>query len=107
MASDPSHKQASISACRHDKLAANELGSIKLTAMGFGCAFMSPRPLFRYRGNGNARGGGQRPKKPLRVNFDLRRHFNVIWVVQSLSQKYFASPSPQITGYFRAVPTRQ
>ena len=46
-------------------------------------------------------------KNPLRIDGDYRRHFKVIWVVQSLSQKYSASPSPQISGYFCVVPTRQ
>ena len=34
----------------------------------------------------------------MRVNFDLRRNFKVIWVVQSLSQKYFAFAVGQISG---------
>jgi hypothetical protein len=46
-------------------------------------------------------------KDPFRLGDDLCRHFNLLWVVQSLSKKYSASPSPQIIGYFRAVPTRQ
>ena len=33
----------------------------------------------------------------MRVNFDLRRNFKVIWVVQSLSQKYFAFAVGQIS----------
>ena len=49
----------------------------------------------------------ERPKNPLRVKFNLRSDFNVIWVVQSPRKKHFASPSPQINGYFRAVPTRE
>jgi hypothetical protein len=32
------------------------------------------------------------PKNPLRVNFDLRRDFNVIWVVQSPFAKIFRFP---------------
>jgi hypothetical protein len=37
------------------------------------------------------------PKNPLRVKFNLRRDFNVIWVVQTLRQKYFAGPVGQIS----------
>ena len=34
-------------------------------------------------------------------------YFKVIWAVQSLAQKYSAFHLTQISGYFRAVPTRQ
>jgi hypothetical protein len=37
------------------------------------------------------------PKNPLRVNFDLRRDFNVIWVVQSPRKKHFAFADGQIS----------
>ena len=39
----------------------------------------------------------ERPKNPLRVKFNLRSDFNVIWVVQSPRQKYFAGPVGQIS----------
>ena len=48
-----------------------------------------------------------RPKNPLRGNCDLISHFKMIWVVQSLAQKYSAFLCTQISGYFRAVPSRQ
>src|SRR2546423_11431315 len=37
----------------------------------------------------------------------LPSRFNLIWVVQLSSQIYTSSLSPQISGYFRAVPSRQ
>jgi hypothetical protein len=40
---------------------------------------------------------------PVRVKSNLRSRFNVIWVVQSCCEKYFASRIPQISGAFRAV----
>ncbi|UPJ50869.1 hypothetical protein IVB30_05590 [Bradyrhizobium sp. 200] len=46
-------------------------------------------------------------KNPLRANSDLTNHFKVIWVVQSCSQKYSAFHLTQISGYFRAVSSRQ
>ena len=45
--------------------------------------------------------------RPLRAKSNLLNRFNLIWVVQSSSQIYSASPSPQISGYFRAVSSRQ
>jgi hypothetical protein len=39
----------------------------------------------------------ERPKNPLRVKFNLRSDFNVIWVVQSPRKKYFAGPVGQIS----------
>jgi hypothetical protein len=38
---------------------------------------------------------------------NLLNGFNLIWVVQLSAQKYTCSPSPQISGYFRGVPSRQ
>ena len=38
---------------------------------------------------------------------NLPSRFNLIWVVQLSSQIYTSSLSPQISGYFRAVPSRQ
>src|SRR5437899_90085 len=43
----------------------------------------------------------------LREKSNLLNGFNLIWVVQSSSQIYSASPSPQISGFFRAVSSRQ
>jgi hypothetical protein len=37
------------------------------------------------------------PKNPLRVKFNLRSDFNVIWVVQISREKYFAGPVGQIS----------
>src|SRR5438067_5432469 len=46
-------------------------------------------------------------EKPLRAKSNLLSRFNLIWVVQLPSQIYTSSLSPQISGYFRAVPSRQ
>ena len=43
----------------------------------------------------------------LRANGNLLNNFRLIWVIQPPAQKYFAFPHPQISGYFRAVPSRQ
>ena len=47
------------------------------------------------------------PKKPLRANAIFLSRFKLIWVVQSPAKEYFASLSPQISGYFRVVSSRQ
>jgi hypothetical protein len=39
----------------------------------------------------------ERPKNPLRVKFNLRSDFMMIWVVQTLRKKYFAGPVGQIS----------
>ena len=46
-------------------------------------------------------------EKPLRAKSNLLSRFNLIWVVQLSPQTYTSSLSPQISGYFRAVPSRQ
>jgi hypothetical protein len=46
-------------------------------------------------------------KKLLRAKSNLLNRFNLIWVVQPALQKFPASHCPQISGYFRAVPSRQ
>jgi hypothetical protein len=46
-------------------------------------------------------------RKALREKSNLLNRFNLIWVVQFSSQIYTSSLSPQISGYFRAVPSRQ
>ena len=46
-------------------------------------------------------------EKPLREKSNLLNRFNLIWVVQLSSQIYTSSLFPQISGYFRAVPSRQ
>ena len=46
-------------------------------------------------------------KKPQREKSNLLNGFNLIWVVQLPSQIYTSFLSPQISGYFRAVPSRQ
>jgi hypothetical protein len=46
-------------------------------------------------------------KKPVRAKSNLLNRFNLIWVVQLSLQIYTSSLSPQISGYFRAVPSRQ
>src|SRR5207248_7129565 len=46
-------------------------------------------------------------EKPLREKSNLLNGFNLIWVVQLSPQTYTSSLSPQISGYFRAVPSRQ
>jgi hypothetical protein len=40
---------------------------------------------------------GEEPKNPLRVKFNLLSDFKVIWVVQSLAQRYFALAVEQIS----------
>ena len=47
------------------------------------------------------------PEKVMRQKSNLLNSFNLIWVVQLSRQKYSASPFPQISGYFSAVPSRQ
>jgi hypothetical protein len=49
----------------------------------------------------------ERFKMSLRGNRDFLNRFKLIWVVQSLLQRYIAFHRPQISGYFRAVSTRQ
>jgi hypothetical protein len=49
----------------------------------------------------------ERPKNPLRVKFNLRSDFNVIWVVQSPRKKYFAGPVGQISATSSPVLSRQ
>jgi hypothetical protein len=44
-----------------------------------------------------------KPKNPLRINFDLRWDFKVIWVVQSPWKKYFAGFVAQISSPVRAI----
>ena len=51
--------------------------------------------------------GRQPGTRTMRASWNLLSKFNLIWVVQSPSQKHFASPSPQISGYSRAVSSRQ
>jgi len=41
-------------------------------------------------------------EKPLRVKSNLLNGFKLIWVVQPSLQRYIASLSPQISGYFHA-----
>jgi hypothetical protein len=41
------------------------------------------------------------PAGSMRVKSDFQRYFNVIWVVQSSSQKYSTFQTPQISGYWR------
>ena len=48
-----------------------------------------------------------RGEKAVRGKSSLLNGFNLIWVVQLSTQKYTSSLSPQISGYFRAVPPRQ
>ena len=43
----------------------------------------------------------------LRANGILLNNFRLIWVIQPPAQKYSAFPPPQISGFFRAVPSRQ
>src|SRR5207245_4194900 len=43
----------------------------------------------------------------LRANGDLLNNFRLIWVIQPPAQKYSAFLHPQISGLFRAVPSRQ
>jgi hypothetical protein len=47
------------------------------------------------------------PEKPVRVKSNLLNGFNLIWAVQLSLQIYTSFLSPQISGYFRAVPSRQ
>src|SRR6266508_5392287 len=46
-------------------------------------------------------------EKPLRAKSNLLNGFNLIWVVQLSSQIYTSSLFTQISGYCRAVPSRQ
>jgi len=46
-------------------------------------------------------------ERPLRAKSKLLNRFNLIWVVQLSSQIYTSSLFTQISGYFRAVPSRQ
>ena len=48
-----------------------------------------------------------RGEKAVRGKSSLLNGFNLIWVVQFAPQILFAFHRPQISGYFRAVPTRQ
>src|SRR3954464_2911026 len=43
----------------------------------------------------------------LHTNGNLLNNFRLIWVIQSPAQKYSAFHPTQISGYFRAVPSRQ
>jgi hypothetical protein len=43
----------------------------------------------------------------LRLNSNLLNRFKLIWVVQSVVQKYFASRFPQISGYLFAFRTHE
>jgi hypothetical protein len=43
----------------------------------------------------------------LRVNGNLLNNFRLIWVIQSSAKKYSAFHQTQISGYFRAVSSRQ
>src|SRR6516165_8614466 len=43
----------------------------------------------------------------VRLNLNFMNRFNVIWVVQSSRQKYFASRLPQISGYLPFIPHPQ
>jgi hypothetical protein len=43
----------------------------------------------------------------LRASGDLLNNFRLIWVIQPPEQKYSAFPHPQISGFFRTVPSRQ
>ena len=43
----------------------------------------------------------------LHTNGNLLNNFRPIWVIQPPAQKYSALHRPQISGYFRAVPSRQ
>jgi hypothetical protein len=43
----------------------------------------------------------------LRTGGDLLNNFRLIWVIQPPLQRYIAFHRPQISGYFRAVSTRQ
>src|SRR5438445_13076901 len=63
-----------------------------------------PRRRASAQGVGNR---GNRGGNAVRVKSNLLNGFNLIWVVQLSSQIYTASLSPQISGYFRAVPARQ
>jgi hypothetical protein len=45
--------------------------------------------------------------RALRAKCNLLNRFNLIWVVQTPSQIFFAFPSRQISGYSRAVSSRQ
>jgi hypothetical protein len=45
----------------------------------------------------------ERPKNPLRVNFNLRSDFKLIWVVQSPVQKHFAGFVGQISSPVRVI----
>src|SRR5882724_5457957 len=46
-------------------------------------------------------------QKPLREKSNLLSRFNLIWVVQLSPQIYTSFLSPQISGFFRAVSSRQ
>jgi hypothetical protein len=54
-----------------------------------------------------ARPPSERLPVSLRANGNLLNNFRPIWVIPSPAQKYFAFPRPQISGFFRAVPSRQ
>jgi len=45
--------------------------------------------------------------RTMREKSNLLNGFNLIWVVQPSSRIYSASPSPQISGFFRTVSSRQ
>jgi len=43
----------------------------------------------------------------VRVKLKFVKRFNLIWVVQSCSQKYSALRRPQISGFLVAIPARE
>ena len=59
------------------------------------------------RAYATCRNGRRHGSIVLRAKSNLLNSFNLIWVVQSLRQKLLASSSPQISGFLRAVPSRQ
>lgn len=63
----------------------------------------------KHHHSGHAAGGRIRFAVPsaARAKRNLPNGFNLIWVVQPPSQIYFVSHSPQISGSYRAVSSRQ
>jgi len=66
-----------------------------------------PPPRRRGQNDIEALPGLKRPLISLRVNGNLLNNFRLIWVIQPAAKKYSAFHPTQISGYFRAVPSRQ
>src|SRR5215218_9834527 len=79
---------------------------ISSALLGFGRTAINRASCQPDEGNRAGRRGNP-TGKPLRVKTNLLNGFNLIWVVQLSSQIYTSSLSPQISGYFRAVLSRQ